>query len=445
MWPTPEAPQEPQCPHCQALREENAQLRRRIAQLEARLEELERASFRQAAPFRIPEEKRKEVPKRPGRKPGHPGTYRRRPEHSDDEVEVALDRCPICGERLASVEAIEQYIEEVPEAPRPHVTRLVTYRGYCRRCDREVASRHPLQVSDATGAAGAHLGAGVLTLAAELRHGMGLTVRKTCGVLARCCGLEVTPGGLTQALARVGTRLEGTYQRLTDQVRNSPGVYADETSWWVGGPGHWLWVFTTPEATLYRIEARRGQDVVLETLGDQFRGVLVSDCLASYDPIDCRKHKCYAHHLRAISEALRHCPDNAYLRRLRMLLIAAMALGEARNELPDFPERLAALEKTTDQLLHRARADPTEERLANRLRKQRAHRFRFLYDAQVEPTNNRAERQLRPAVIARKLSCGNKTIRGKRTCEILMSLATTAQQRGIAFAELTQPALAKAA
>jgi transposase len=437
-------PEKEGCAQC-PVREENARLRARIAQLEARLEELERASHRQAAPFRIPEEKRKGSPNRPGRKRGHVGAYRARPEHVDEEIEVPLPRCPMCGESVSSVERVEQYIEDLPASVRPHVTRLVTYRGYCRRCDQEVCSRHRIQVSDATGSAGTHIGAQALSLSAELRHELGLPVRKTCRVLERCFGLHVTPGGLTQAMARVSRRLSGEYEKLGAVIRQSPAVYADETSWWVNGPGHWLWVFTTPSATLYRIEPGRGKDVVIETLGTQFKGRLVSDCLSSYDSIACKKHKCYAHHLRAVAEARRHLPESAYLQEVKMMLVSAMALGEVRHAMPDFEMRRGRLEQWAHRLLYPARGDPTEERVANRLRKQEAHLFGFLHEDGVEPTNNRAERQLRPAVIARKVSCGNRTIRGKRTSEVLMSLTVTARQQSKPFAEVAIPALSKAA
>ena len=89
-----EAPADHECPQCRALREENARLRARIEALEARLEQLERAAHRQAAPFRLAEAKRTQDPKRPGRQAGHPGAYRARPGWVDEEIEVALPRCP---------------------------------------------------------------------------------------------------------------------------------------------------------------------------------------------------------------------------------------------------------------------------------------------------------------------------------------------------------------
>jgi transposase len=412
-----------------ALEADNTALRAQVAALQARVEELERASLRQAAPFRVPPEKRKAEPRRPGRKKGHPGAWRPRPAHVDAEVEVPLDGCPACGGALTDVTRVEQYVEELPEPVRPHVTRLITYRGRCAGCRRGVASRPPWQTSHATGAAGVSLGPRATALAAELHYALGLTVRKTCRALHAAFGLKVTPGGLTQAWTRLGERLEESYAALETQVRQSPAVYADETSWWVGGPGHWLWVFATPDTTVYRIEKSRGAAVVQAVLGDAFDGRLVSDCFKSYGPLACKKHKCFAHHYRALAAAQALAPDSAWLHELRLLLAAAVTLGEVRGDLADFVTRRDRLEAWATRLLAQPRAHPAEETVARRLATVRDHLFGFLYEPGCEPTNNLAERQLRPAVIARKVSCGNKTARGKHAAEILMSLAATARQR----------------
>src|ERR1700726_4840953 len=91
------------------------------------------------------------------------------------------------------------------------------------------------------------------------------------------------------------------------------------------------------------------------------------------------------------------------------------------------------LQRQAVQLLEPPRSEPTEESVRLRLYKQRDHLFTFLDHDGVEPTNNLAERQLRPAVIARKISCGNKTPKGARTWQILTSLAATCAQRATSF------------
>jgi hypothetical protein len=447
------------------LEAENATLRQRVAQLEATLEELlrrltqlethceelERAAHRQAAPFRRPEKKRQppETQRRIGRPAGHPPAWRHVPAHIDETIAVPLPHdaagqscCPQCGGAVEDVQPCTQYIEDLPPI-RPHVTQLTTYTATCAHCG-PVRSTHPQQVSTARGAAGTQLGWRALSLAAWLNKHLGLTTRATCRVLRQLGGLRVTPGGLTQALARVAERLQPAWDELQQGLRQQAVTHADETSWWIAGKQAWLWVFTTAERTLYRLAPGRGRDVVLDTLGSDYAGVLVSDCLASYENLPYRMHKCYAHHLRAIAELRDRAPpeQRAEFDELKALLTGALAVHALRSELSaeDYARCRVAQEAWADRLLG-PRSGPVEKAAA-RLRKRRAQLFTFLDVPGVEPTNNRAERALRPAVIARKLSCGNKTERGARTWEVLASLAATAAQRGHDFVAWLTPQLA---
>ena len=319
------------------------------------------------------------------------------------------------------------------------MTRLVTYQGRCAKCG-VVRSKHPLQVSTAVGAAGTHLGPNALSVALDLNERHGLTKRKTCDVLADLFGLHLSPGGLVAVTHRVASRLGAEYGQLVEESRKASVIYADETSWWVGGPGWQLWVFTNDRLTLYRVRDSRGRRMVHETLGRSFPGVLVSDCLSSYDDASPIQHKCYAHHLKAISEAIGRHPSGGegFLRQMKALLKMAQTFKKAMPELSENQclQIRRSLEHRVDRLLASRRVEPTEASVANRLRKQRDHLFTFLDYDDVDATNNQAERQLRPAVIARKVSCGNRTERGAKTWEILASLAATCTQRGESFREM---------
>ena len=147
--------------------------------------------------------------------------------------------------------------------------------------------------------------------------------------------------------------------------------------------------------------------------------------------------------LKKIGEALAGpAIGSEYLTDLRGLMQGAMALKEAIPGLP--PERGAAmrtaLEINAERLLGPSRAG-VEERIRLRIAKQRDHLFTFLDHSDVHATNNLAERQLRPAVISRKLSCGNKTEAGARTWETLTSLGVSPRQTGTSFIELVANAL----
>lgn len=409
----------------------------RIAELETALAEAQRAACRQAAPFRIEAARRAAAPKRPGRPAGHPGACRPRPGHIDQDITIELGACPKCGgTQLRDQLECEQFIEDLPPV-RPHVTRLVTYEATCAGCGESVRSTHPLQVSLATGAAGTHLGPRALALAADLNKAKGLSMRKTCAVLRDGFGLVLTPGGLAQALARLAGRLQPQYAALGAELGLAAVVHSDETSWWVGGPGWWLWVFTNEQLTYYVVSDSRGRDVVHAVLGSDYPGVLVSDCLSVYDDATPHQHKCYSHHHRAVREAKQRHPASGegYLSEVQALLRGAAALKAVQPQLAParFSEHRHALEKNAASLLDTPRSEASEEAVRQRLAKQRDHLFTFLDHPAVNATNNLAERQLRPAVIARKISCGNKTPNGARAWEILASIAATCRQRDTSF------------
>ena len=417
---------------------------RRIKQLEEQLEDAERAALRPAAPFRRPEKKHKKNPKTPGRKKDHPGSARITPSTVDQTIEVPLTVCPECGFPVDDTKTVEQYIEEIPPI-RPHVTRLITHRTQCKHCGTRVRSSHPLQVSHASGAAGVHLGPRALSLALELVYQHGLTKRKTRQVLKSAFNLSISPGGLIHASHRIGKRLNKTYQRLKQTIKQSHVLHADETSWWVGGPHRWLWVFTNPDLTLYQVCPSRAREVIRRIIGDSFNGVLVSDCLNIYDDVCRIQHKCYSHHLNAISKAIESHPKKGggFLLNLRSLLQTAIIVGKIwdtfsqKNKL-DLRMRL---ERRANKLLKLPRGDPGEESIRRRLLKQQDHLFTFLDYPGVDPTNNLAERQLRPAVIARKLSCGNKTPKGARTWQILTSISASSQQNQLSFRHIIEQAV----
>jgi len=416
------------------LERENAKLKKELEQAQERIDELERTVARQAAPFRRRESLKVAEKKRPGRKAGHPGVRRPRPPHVDHEEEVPLPACPRCGGAVHDRAPLTQYIEELPRV-RPVVTRLTTWKGICPQCG-EVHSTHPLQVSQAQGAAGVQLGPRAVAWATLLNKQFGIPMRKTCSILRQGFGLKLTAGGLAQMLHRVADKLRPQYEALREQVRQSDANYMDETSWYVSDP-HWvLWVCTAPLYTLYHVDPSHGGPVAEKLLGPEYAGVLVTDCHAAYRRLKCRKHKCIAHHLRALHKSRGKNPTEAspYLDAWEQLWQEVIELRRQRDALPaeTFAQRRAALEATWDKLLARPVTQPGDHYFLGRMRNLGGHHFGCLY-FDVEATNNRAERAIRPAVIARKVSCGNRTQRGASTWQILVSLATTAQQCGREF------------
>ena len=113
--------------------------------------------------------------------------------------------------------------------------------------------RHPLQTSDALGAASAQLGAQALAFVVILNKQLGLSFGKIATLLRQQYALTVTRSGLVHAVHRAARVAQPTYASLCTQIRGSPVVTPDETGWKVAGHLHWLWTATTPTTTVYAI------------------------------------------------------------------------------------------------------------------------------------------------------------------------------------------------
>ena len=165
---------------------------------------------------------------------------------------------------------------------RVHVTRFRVHIGHCVACGTRVQGRHPSQTSEATGVgpeaafAAAQVGPEALAFAAILNQEFGLSYGKTVAVRQRGFGLTLTPGGLSQALARLAARCEPTDEHRKAVVRTQPSVTLDETGWRIGGHPAWLHVAATADATVYGIFAGRGVDAAAALIGADYDGAASS-------------------------------------------------------------------------------------------------------------------------------------------------------------------------
>jgi transposase len=415
-----------------------ASLQQRIAELEQRLAELERASKRPATPFARKQHQAK--PKRPGRKAGQgPFTFRAKPtaEQVQQTQEQPLDACPQCGGALTDRKSHEQFVFDIPEV-RPTVTRYLTHSGHCQCCQRRIRSRHPEQISTATGSAGVVIGPRAKALAADLKHRLGVPYAKIAELFQVAFQLQFSRSGMCQAGSRLATQARPVYDELVELIRRSAVVHNDETGWRIGLLSAWLWVFTNRQLTVYTIQKSRSHEVVVAILGQEFAGILVSDCFTAYDHqalADWLKQKCVGHLLKDLS-AMRESKTRGAVRfaqDLTAMLRAALALRDQKASLSaaEFARRAGQLEHQLDALIdvRRRLTDLDNARFAKRLRKHREHLLRFLYVDGLDATNNQAERMLRPAVIARKTSGCNRSESGALTHSVLASVLVTCRQQ----------------
>lgn len=412
------------------------ELRAEVERLKKELEEARRAGKRQAAPFS--KGPPKAHPKPPGRKPGHPPSHRvaPAPEQVDRTIEVLLPtHCPECHAPLdeAPVTVHDQYPIDLPE-PKPRITRFRVPVTRCPACYRRIQGRHPEQTSDAVGAAAVQYGPRLLGFAADLKHRLGVSYRKCTSVRLTLTGLIVASAALVRSSHRLRRLAQPSYECLVEAARRSAVQHVDETGWKIGGRSAWLWVFADAHATLYRIRPSRGHEVVIEVLGEDYPGILVSNCFLAYDPLNFTKSKCASHLLRRCSEIEQSQSRGAvrFSRRVAALLRRAMALKRRRGTISDhgYAVLRGKIHAALDRLLAGTYTDPDNARLAKLLRKHRESVLRFLDHDQVDATNNLGEQQIRGAVLARQLSAGNRTATGAETHAVLASLLQTYRRQG---------------
>jgi len=421
----------------EGLRAERDRLRCDNQRLAARVEELERAGKRQAAPFSRDEPNPR--PRRAGRKPGAEYGVRARrpvPDRLDRTVEVPLPQaCPHCGGEVEGERVAQQYQEDFPQPQPTVITRYNVHVGRCRNCRRRIQPRHPEQTSDALGAAGVGLGPRAVALAAWLSKSLGLSAAKVARVLAQY-GLEVTPGGVTQAVARAGRRAEPTYDALVKGAQASPVVAPDETGWRVNGAKAWLWAFVGARLVVYRIatgDGARGYATAKTVLGADYPGVLERDGWAPYRRFTRARHQsCLAHILRrcanliAVADRGQARTPHAVARILHQALDVRNRRDAATITAEDAADQATRLGTAIDKLIAGKTAHPANRKLLKHLARERPALFTFLTIQGVQATNWRAEQAIRPAVVCRKSWGGNRTPTGAGTWQNLASVFATA-------------------
>jgi transposase len=429
----------------EALQRQVAELERQNADLRAELERLKRRQHRQAAPFS--RDTLAASPKRPGRKQGAGTfTYRVAPPvealRSPPIAAPVTERaCPHCGGVLVEDGMEVASITDIPAQPRPLVRQYQVAVRHCRSCGRSVRGRHPDLAADQYGATAHRLGLRILATSHALHYGQGIPQRKVPAILEALTGVRVTQGALVQdARRRADGAVGQAYQGLRASLAQAERVHTDDTGWRVGGKPAQLMGFTTETTTVYQIRRQHRNREVREVIPADFAGVLCSDRGKSYDARelqDVRQQKCLCHLQRSVSELLetKWGRGRSFGLQLRRLLTEAIALWHAERDgtVTDFLAQAARLQtRLTDILRERPMPDPSNQYLLGDLRRRHAHGdlLRFLDDPRIEPTNNRAERALRPAVIARKVSQCSKNQPGADAFAAFASVTRTLIQRG---------------
>jgi transposase len=418
------------------LREKNERLQRENERLQKELEEARRALKRQTAPFS--RRKRKAQARRSGRKSGSAyGKHHRRlvPESVDERYTAPLPARCECGGLAIQDQIKPQYQEEIVR--KTLVRQFDVEVGHCACCGKRLQGRHPLQTSDALDAAQVQLGPEALTLAVHLNKQLGISYGNAAAVLRMGYGLHVSRGGLCRAVARLGNKAEPTYQALGMAIRQEWVIWMDETGWKVDAVLRWMWVAVSRNFTVYAILPGRGFAQASQLIGADFAGGLLHDGWRVYYQFEKALHQsCLSHPIRRCRDLVEIVSAAAATLPLAVLAVLEKALAlrdrylTGEISLRGLWSAAGRIEAQMDQVLDKNYRTQMNQRLAKHLLHELPYLFTFLHCPDIEATNNRAERAIRPAVMARHLCGGSRTWNGAQTQQILTSVLRTALQQG---------------
>lgn len=375
-----------------------------------------------------PAKKRKN---KPGAKANHPGSRRAKPERIDHRQTHRAKACPDCGGKLNRCsETRVRYIEDIPET-QPETTEHTIHRDWCPDCKKKVEA----SVTDAL--PGSTLGLRVLVFSAWLHYCLGNTMSQIVEVFNFHLQLKLSAGGLIQMWYRLQELLFQWYEQIREEALGSAVLHGDETGWRVDGKTNWLWCFGNSACTYYMIDRSRGSPALVKFFITEFKGTLVTDFWGAYNAVACAdRQMCLVHLLRELEQTLKYKSPSenwpAFEKKLRRLLGDAIRLWKNRDELEadSLDSRRKRLGKRLAELIETDWKDTNAKRLIKRLRRHQKDLFTFLDKDGVPFENNHAERSIRPAVIIRKNSYGNRSEQGADCQAVLMSVFRTLKQRG---------------
>jgi transposase len=452
---------DPSCASCQQLRRRNAVLRRKVLHLEAqaRQQQAECAALRQqvrdlqeqkrthAANSSLPPSAnppsaprptiKKPTGRKPGAQAGHPGTARRLlpVEQMDQVVQHRPAVCAHCQAPLpAEGPAVLAGRHQVAELP-ARAVRLIEHQSYacrCGHCGQLTRGRIPEELRAST--VGERLSGFIGLLGAWVKGSR----RAVAQVLQEALGCPIALGSISVREAELSQALQSPYAELTARLSESKVKYVDETGWKLKGRHRWLWVGATGREALFRVEKTRTEPALRRLLGGQLHGVFCTDRAGIYDRLPLgRRQVCWAHLKRDFTACRERAGPSAAVGQAALevcgALFAAWRQFQRRTlTRRQLQQRIEPLRKRLRRVLEAGATCGVNKTvgLCRALLKRQAALWRFAGVPGLEPSNNLAERMLRPAVIWRKKSFGNHSEGGCRYVERMLSVIQTLRLRG---------------
>jgi transposase len=254
----------------------------------------------------------------------------------------------------------------------------------------------------------------------------------TLGQIEKQTGIGYS--SLIDAMHQLSKRLKDVPNALIEAYRDSPVKHADETGWRTDGNNGYAWLFCTPEISIFRVRKTRSASVPKEVFGEKsVPGVLVVDRYNGYNKLPVEIQYCYAHLLRTVKDLEKDFPENAeiksFVETLAPQLANAISLRTLDITDKQFKRQATKIKNKIINITNRQAKHPAIQKIQDIFREKAVRLYHWAEDRNIPADNNLAERELRPLVIARKISFGSQSDAGAKTREILMTVLQTLKKR----------------
>ncbi|MFH1882835.1 MAG: IS66 family transposase, partial [Planctomycetota bacterium] len=270
----------------------------------------------------------------------------------------------------------------------------------------------------------------------------------TLGQIEKQTGIGYS--SLVDAMHQLSKRLKDVPDALIEVYRDSEVKHADETGWRTDGNNGYAWLFCTPKISIFRVRRTRSASVPREIFGEKpVPGVLVVDRYNGYNKMPCSIQYCYAHLLRTVKGLEKDFPENAEIKSfvevLAPQLTNAISLRTLDITEKQFKRQAAKIKNEIIDITNGQARHPAIQKIQDIFREKSDRLYRWAEDRNVPADNNLAERELRPLVIARKISFGSQSDAGAKTREILMTVLHTLKKTTVDVTGALKSALDKLA
>ena len=372
-----------------------------------------------------------ETGKPKGAQLGHKGAGRKMFQESEAERVVSVEAqvgstCPDCGRPLKEKGMQERLVIE----SQPLKAKRVLFRlpkKYCPHCQKVFQAHAPEVLPKSL------YGNQLITTAAVMHYLHGIPMGRVCEQT------EIGPGSLVEIFHRLAKLFEKVPAQLIEQYRQAPVKHADETGWRTEGQNGYTWLFATEKLSIFQFRKSRSAEVARAVFGGKpLPGVLVVDRYAGYNKAPCAIQYCYAHLLREVENLGKEFPDSGEVQGFVHTLIPLLSLAMGLRSQPLSRAKFKAKATEVKSQIVAAVESPAQHlgirRIQDIFRENHARMYHWANDRRIPADNNLAERDLRPTVIARKVSFGSQSDAGAHTRGVLMTVLSSLKKRGVEVA-----------